>query len=81
LVHSSPSFQEFAQPVIDKYVPLGWNVNTNFAESDPNEYISLFDNTASREVLQVTYTPWSKTMIDMADKMVELGTVSKTPAQ
>jgi len=80
LSHFSPSFQEYAKPVIDKYVPLGWPCSTNFAAANPDEYIHLFDNTASREVLGVPYIEWSKTVVDMADKMVELGTVSKTPA-
>ena len=26
LVHSSPTYQEYAQPVIEKYVPLGWPI-------------------------------------------------------
>jgi len=59
LCHSSPSFQEYAQPVLDKYGPLGWPISRNFAAANPDEYISLFDNTASREVLGVPYGPWS----------------------
>ena len=76
LVHSSPSFQEYAGPVAEKYRPLGWPITTNLAESNPDEYISLFDNSASKE-LGVVYTDFSKTMVDMADKMVELGSVVK----
>ena len=56
LCHSSPSFQEFYGPVADKYRPLGWPITENMAAPDPNEYISLFDNSASRE-LGVVYTP------------------------
>ena len=26
LVESSPEFKDYAQPIIDKYVPLGWPV-------------------------------------------------------
>lgn len=79
LCHSSPSFQEYAAPVTAKYRPLGWPITENLAESNPDEYISLFDNSASRE-LGVVYTDWNKTMVDMADAMVALGSVVK-PAQ
>ena len=74
LCHSSPSFQEYAAPVAAKYRPLGWPITETLAESNPDEYISLFDNAASREI-GVVYTDFSKTMLDMADKMVELGSV------
>jgi hypothetical protein len=47
------------------------------AEVNPAEVWSRFNNSASREVLGVTYTDWNKTMVDMADKMVELGSVTK----
>ena len=76
LVQGSPSFQEYAAPVAEKYRALGWPITTNLADPDPNEYVSLFDNSASKE-LGVVYTDWNKTMLDMADKMVELGTVVK----
>jgi len=79
LCHSSPSFQEYAAPVAAKYRPLGWPITENLAPANPEEKISLFDNSASRE-LGVVYTDFAKTMIDMADKMVALGTVSKEPA-
>ena len=46
------------------------------APANPDEYVSLFDNSASRE-LGVVYTDFAKTMVDMADKMVALGTVTK----
>jgi len=75
--HVSPTFQELAQVVINKYAPLGWPVCQIKAESEPKEDFSLFDNLASREVLGVVYTDFKKTMIDMADRMVELGTVTK----
>ena len=29
LVHSSPTFQEYAAPVAEKYRPLGWPISTN----------------------------------------------------
>ena len=58
LCHSSPSFQEFAAPVIAKYKPLGWPITENMGEAKPDEYVSLFNNAASRE-LGVEYTDWS----------------------
>ena len=79
LCHSSPSFQEYAAPVSAKYRPLGWPISENLGATNPEEQISLFDNSASRE-LGVVYTDFAKTMVDMADKMVALGTVSKEPA-
>ena len=82
LCHSSPSFHEYAAPVIAKYAPLGYPICQTLADVDPEEKFSLFNNTASREVLGVPYIDFSKTMVDMADKMVELGTVTKdAPAQ
>jgi dihydroflavonol-4-reductase len=79
LCHSSPSFQEYAGAVAAKYRPLGWPITENLAESNPDEYISLFDNSASKE-LGVVYTDWNKTMVDMADAMVALGSVVKPEA-
>ena len=72
-------FQEYAAPVAAKYRPLGWPITENLSAPDPEEQINLFDNSASRE-LGVVYTDFAKTMVDMADKMVALGTVSKTQA-
>ena len=63
--------------MIAKYRPLGWPITEDMGQPDPNEYISLMDNTASRE-LGVVYTDFTKTMTDMADRMVELGTVKKS---
>ena len=80
LCHSSPSFQDYAGPVAAKYRPLGWPISENLAAANPDEYISLFDNTASKE-LGVVYTDFAKTMVDMADAMVALGTVVKSAAQ
>ena len=76
LGHDSPSFQEYAAPVTAKYRALGWPVTENLDAANPEEYVSLFDNSASLE-LGVVYTDFSKTMVDMADKMVELGTIVK----
>ena len=80
LVQGSNSFHDFAKPVVDKYSALGWPVTTTYAESDPNETISLFNNSASRDILGVQYHEFAQTMLDMADKMVALGTVSKDAA-
>ena len=44
--------------------------------ADPNEWVPIFDTTASLE-LGVTYTDFNKTMIDMADKVIELGIATK----
>lgn len=55
LTQGSPTFQEFAQPVVDKYGPLGWPVATNKQAADPNEVIDTIDNSASRDVLGVQY--------------------------
>ena len=67
LVHSSPSMQEYAEPVIRKYAPLGWPITRNKTTPNHKEYVSLFDNRASREILGVTYTDFAKTMLDMAE--------------
>ena len=79
LCQGSPTFQEFAAPVAAKYRPLGWPITENLADPIPNEYIIRIDNSASLE-LGIVYTEFSKTMVDMADQMVALGTVSKEPA-
>ena len=80
LCHSSPSFQEFAAPVIAKYKPLGWPITEQMAEANPEEEISLFENAASRE-LGVVYTDFAKTMVDMADAMIAMGSIVKPAAQ
>ena len=78
--HSSPSFaHDYAAPVAAKYRPLGWPITDNIGETNPDEIISLFENGASKE-LGVVYTDFSKTMVDMADKMIELGIVAKPAA-
>ena len=76
LCHSSPSFHDYAAPVIAKYKPLGWPITSTMSQPNPREYVSLFDNSASKE-LGVVYTDWSKTMVDMADAMVAMGSVVK----
>ena len=77
LVHSSPKFIDLAQPIIDKYVPLGYPVTQTQGAPDPTSFITKFDNTASREVLGVPYRDLAQTMVDCADKLVELGIVTK----
>ena len=74
--HPSLSFRQYADPVAEKYRPLGWPITERYQEEIPNEKITRFNNAASLE-LGVTYTDWNKTMVDMADKMVELGMVTK----
>ena len=76
ICHSSPSFQEFAAPIAAKYRPLGWPISENMAPVNPADPIVLFNNAASLE-LGVEYTDFTKTMVDMADTMVALGTVTK----
>ena len=44
---------------------------------DPDSYTSLFDNTASREVLGIQYMDFKQSMIDMAEKMIELQVIQK----
>lgn len=77
LINYGAKFIEFAQPIIDKYVPLGYNVTTTKAPPNPNCYITQLDNTASREILGVQYKDFSQTMVETADKVVELGLVTK----
>ena len=79
LVSGSHSYQDFAAPVRAKYRPLGWPITENNKPPIEDEKILFFDNSASREI-GVVYTDWAKTMVDMADKMVELGTVVKPEA-
>ena len=79
LCHSSPSFHEYAAPVIAKYKPLGWPITEVMGEVNPEEKVSLYNNSASKE-LGVVYTEWSKTMVDMADAMVALGSLVKPAA-
>ena len=72
--HSTPSFQEYAAPVTAKYRDLGFPITENLEAEKPDEFYALFDNSASIE-LGVEYTDLSKTMVDMADKMVEVGSI------
>ena len=60
-----------------KYKQLGWPVTEEKSPDDPN--FIAFDNSASKR-LGVVYTDLGKSVVEMADKMVELGMVSK-PAQ
>ena len=71
------SFQQFAQPLIAKYSKKEWPITTAMAEGNRNEYISYFDNQQSREILGIRYHDWSRTMLDMAKRMIELGHIKK----
>ena len=75
IAHSSPKWAEYARPVIAKYAPLGWPICQIFAAEDPEKKTTMFDNTASREVLGVQYRDFPTTMVEMADSMVALGTI------
>jgi len=80
LCNLTPSFLDYAAPLIAKYRPLGWPISENKADADPNEYVCLFDNTASKEILGIVYHDFNQSMLDMAEKMIELGTIVK-PSQ
>ena len=79
LSNGSPSFQEFFGPVSAKYSKLGWPITTTNADVNPDEYISLFRNEASKSI-GVVYTPVEKTALDMADMMIKLGSAVKPEA-
>ena len=55
LVKETPTFIQYAQPIIDKYQPLGWPINPTKNPKPEGAVLSLFDNTASREVLGIEY--------------------------
>lgn len=67
------------KPIRERFGPEGWPVTGT--ESAPAEgfdgYMTLLDNTKSRECLGIQYRPVSETVVDMAAKMIEMGTVSK----
>ena len=77
LVESSPLFKDLAKPLQDKYIPLGWPITQVVKPDDPDAYQSLFDNTASKNILKIKYTNLEKSVLDMAEKMIELGIISK----
>lgn len=76
ICHSSPSFIDYAAPIAEKYRPLGWPISEALAPVDPDADFALFDNSASKE-LGIEYTDFNQTMVDMADKMVLLGSAVK----
>ena len=78
ICHSSPSFHEYAAHAAAKFRPLGWPISENLVPV-PGAEVNLFDNSASKE-LGVEYTDFSKTIVDMADKMIQLGTIVKPAA-
>ena len=79
LCKSSPPMTEWGRAIVEKYKPLGWPVTENFQAINENEVYARFNNDASVE-LGVQYRDIDSTMIDMADKMVELGKVVKPAA-
>lgn len=81
IAHSSPTFAEYAKPIIKKYGPLGWPVCKKYAPHNPNLKTTIFNNTASREILGIQYRDFPTTMVDMADAMVALGIVKKPKAK
>ena len=60
----TPSYQEYVKPVADKFKPLGWPVSDNYVEKEEAN-IWYFDRSKS-EKLGLKYTPWDKTVVDMA---------------
>ena len=80
IAHSSPKWSEYAAPIIEKYVPMGWPITQTHAAEDPSKKTTVFNTTASREVLGVQYRDFTTTMIEMAEAMVRLGTIKKPEA-
>lgn len=76
LSQGCPTYQDYANPILEKYLPLGWPCTEILDLPDPYEQINFSDNTASLE-LGVVYKDFSTTMVEMADKMVEMGIIQK----
>ena len=77
LCGGTPTFWEMFEPALIKYKQLGWPITEEKSEADPIPI--AFDNSASKG-LGVVYTDLGKCAVDMADKMVELGMISKPAA-
>ncbi len=75
----TPSFHEYAAPLIAKYKPLGYPITDVMGEIDPEKYVPQFDNSAVKG-LGIKMRPFDETMVDMAEKMIELGMVQKPAA-
>ena len=75
LCAGTPTFWDLFEPVMTKYKQLGWPVTAEKATADPIPI--AFDNSASKG-LGVVYTDLTKCVDEMAEKMVELGMVSKS---
>ena len=73
------SYHQYAAPIAAKYTPLGWPITTNLQPANPEEKVTIFNNAASKE-LGIEYIDFAKTMTDMADAMVALGSVVKPAA-
>ena len=66
---------ELAKILAEEFNPKGFKAHTKESEKvDPVE--TYFDNSASKNILHVTYRPMKETMIDMVNKMIELDMVS-----
>ena len=76
IAHSSPKYAEYAQPLIDKYAPLGWPICQTHSTAEPTPK-HVLSNAASREILGVQYRDFQTTMLDMADSMIRLGSLQK----
>ena len=80
LAQSTPRYHEYARPIIEKYSKLGWPCTTTYAPIAEDEQIDIADNTASKQ-LGIQYRDLDTTMLEMAEKMIELGVVEKPAAQ
>ena len=76
LVAETLWFSDFAQILREKFTPLGWPVTAQDAPKPEEQKPKTFDNSASKK-LGVKYRPFKDTLIDMAEKMIQLGTISK----
>ena len=76
IVNLTRNMRDLAAPLITKYKPLGYPVTESMADIDPNLYEPQFDNSAAKG-LGITFRDFNQTMLDMADKMIELGMIQK----
>ena len=74
LCQGVPCYHDYAKPVIDKYTPLGWPCTQQYDERQP--ITNSFNVNASKE-LGVKYRDFNTTMLDMAEKLIELGIAKK----
>ena len=76
LVQDAYWMSDLAQILREKYTPLGWPVTATDAPKPEGDKLKYADNSASKK-LGVNYRPFKDTIIDMAEKMIELGAASK----